>query len=245
MERAETLPDNNLRVSQKPETTTAVIHEQLSLWSSVVPSSLSEDHPLQAGPDTGLNIRLGADVIQALNNGVPVTLQLNPEGGGVVVTGDIVSSGKLEAGTGLSVADESMRGLSKVIDGGPSTTINSSSWAASNDTVEELGLTFTAPNSGSVYFLFSAKLSINPAGVRAILTIELFENDASGLEIIAANSTRAIECSTSEVVTNQFNVGTSILVPGQTYYVRMTQRMAATTSTGTIWGRSLAILPRL
>jgi hypothetical protein len=252
MEQVETLPDTNLRVKQKPETTAPVRHEQLSLWSAVVPGSLSDNHPLQAGPDSGLNIRLGADVIQALNAGIPVTLRLNPEGGGVSATGDLSVSGDGVFGGSItlsgSVRDMSghMRGISLEWDGNASSEMSGTAWLPSYANIPTVGATFLAPDSGAVYFVYSAKMQTSIAGASAQMSFELFQGTSSaGEQIFAPTGSRSVDVATTNPVSGSWVYGISTLIPGQSYYVRLSQRMSSSTAVGIVWGRSLICVPRI
>jgi len=254
MEQVETLPDDNLRVSQKPETTTAVVHEQMSLWSPVVPSVDSIDHPLQAGPDDGYNIRLGADIIQALNNGEMVTLQLNPLGGGVTVTGEfgvsgsVTSDGPFTFSGGATDLGSVMSGKTITIDGSDLTTMSGNIWKHTYPAsgVVECSVLFAAPPSGKVFILFGARMESSVAGTRAQCTIELFQGeDDTGTRIIEPLGDRSIDIATANASTGSWFWGSANLIPGENYYVRLSQRMANNTGFGTIWGRYLTVIPRM
>jgi len=211
-----------------------------------VPSSISEDHPLQAGPDGGLNIRLGADVIQALNNGVPVTININPEGGGANIYGDVSTSGVISAGKGIYDFSGVLRGQNKNIDGDASSVFTDIDWVTTNPGIAELGLSFVAPPSGAVNILFGAKLTVVAPG-KAMVSAAIFEGYTSaGTQIYAPVKQRAIEATSEEISSGAWFLSAQALVPGATYYACLMHRMSTeTVSTGTIWGRFMLIMPRL
>lgn len=219
-----TLPDNNLRVTQKQEVTAPIIHEQLLLWGLTEPTLFSDEHPLQAGPTEDKHIRLGGNVIQAAYTTAASDLELNPYGGGV------------------SAPD--MRGKFVRDDGGASSTFVSVTWIPSNGNIPEVGYAFTAPPSGAVWIDFCAKLSTSVAGTAAQVTIEVYDTDTAGAVVVPAAPPRAIEVATTNVVTGHWQHSLDTLTPGQQYYVRLMFKMA-NSATGTIWGRTLAVIPRL
>lgn len=244
------MPDNSLRVAQKTETTVNLAHEQLELWSAGVPSSISEDHPLQAGPTEGLNIRLGADIIQALNGGVPVTLHLNPEGDGVDLVGDFSATGNALVGgsltaAGLTDTSGANRGINKAVDGDVTQTWSGTTFIGFNSVLPVCDLTFVAPLSGVVFLLFFAKIAATGGG-RAQVGVEVYlGTDATGTQVQAASTIRSIETDATTYTPGSWLTNLASLTPGSTYYARLMQRTSTAATTGTAYGRSLVILPKL
>ena len=247
------MPDNHLRIAQKPVAANDGVHRQVFAISAEEATDISEDHPFQAGPTDGVNIRIGADVIQALLDGVPVTLRINPLGSPVEVGGDVTVLGDISAQGGEFTSSVNFlegalglpnRGSKQFVDGGDSNTFSSTDWISSNGNIQECGLTFRAPPSGSVWVVWTVKGKTSIGDDQIQISFEAFEQNVNGTVIYSPNTFESITIGTTNRVTGMWLAELNNLTPDIQYYIRLSFKVSDS-ATGTLYGRSIAYMPRM
>lgn len=100
----------------------------------------------------------------------------------------------------------------------------------------EVGVTFTAPTTGRVKISVGASMRNNAANTdRAAVSVQVFEDDAAGLEVLAPTVFRGVSSDGIASAGNFSTYGhTSLLdglTPGQEYYARCMQIKFGTAGT--------------
>jgi hypothetical protein len=248
------MPDNELRVVQKRTQGEAYVQKQLVCISDVEATADSEDHAMQAGPSTGLNTRISPGVVQAVSNGVPADLKLNPLGGesqfggGVTATGDINGRGgafsePVEFSKGLIGSIQ--RGDSVFFDGGSGgATFSADDWIHTTPNIVEVGTTFKAPASGSMWVTVSAVGKTDTSDSSARVGYEIYTTVPFS-QFLAPDSNSSVSLGTTGRSTASWMSEVNNLVPEQFYYVRLSYRVADPNTVGTIYRSALSFMPRL
>lgn len=236
------MPDTHPRIMQKPMLPALAESLMVRIASEVEPDAFSEEHGFQIGPDDGINLSAGPRTIQVLDKIDPADLYVQPLGGATHFGDGVIVSGQVDADSFLS---ERLRSTVTNIDGSSGDVFTTSNWQNTGPGIEELSRTFIAPPSGGVLFIINAKLSVSSSGARAMVAHELYEGtDDTGTLLVALNSARCVEIGTTNPSTGSWTHDSDVLTPGMEYFVRLGHRMTDEVTTGTIWGRNLAIIPK-
>lgn len=113
----------------------------------------------------------------------------------------------------------------------------------------EVGVTFTAPTTGRVKLSVGASMENNAANAdRVAVTVQVFETDSSGLEVLAPTVFRGVCTDGIAAVSSFCTYGHTTmldgLTPGQQYYARCMQiKFGAAASTVDIAMRDLLVEP--
>lgn len=196
---------------------------------------------LISGSSTGLHMTLNNNQLWALNNAAASTLYLNFSGGGTVQIGDGTAAGADYLCTAMQPVKNNFVG--------PGGTIVSTTPVSSN----ALGTTYTNISaSGRIRIDFSGRMAIvtGASAQRAFMGIQVQQTNSAGAVVYATTDTESVEVGLPASISGNagiYTLGRSVyvsgLTPGSTYFIVITNRVTAGTTSVTVTNAQILVTP--